>query len=224
MLGAWLCGALLAGCTTTTLLEVRFDDDPVGAPPLVTQELGTVIVENGAGSVVVVDTPSPDVPPSGDHWARIAHPTTFTPQTSLRAMMAAPTGDGSFSVTMVLYVPTGGAVPTIQLEPYGAASSFASFLHVDLLPDGSLRIDDAAETFGHYPHDQTFLLSIQLELGDAGATARVAPVGAGTSGSAEVPIVASGVARQFGAVRIWMGYQFAGSFYVDDVVVVRRER
>jgi hypothetical protein len=206
------------------LLEVRFDADTPGAPPSPTQALGTVIVEPGAGSVVVVDTPASDVTPANKKWARISHPTEITPETSLVAVMQAPTGNGSFSVSTLLYVPSGTAVPTIQLEtmPLGSSGS-ASFLHVDLLPDGSLRIDDAM-TFGHYPHDQPFLLSIGLEIDESGATARIAPVGAEASGSAEVPISALNVARLFGAVRIWMGYQFSGTFFADDVVVVKRER
>lgn len=225
-LGVRLCAALLAvcGCTTTTLLEVRFDADTPGAPPSTTQALGTVVVEPGAGSVVVVDTPAVDVTPANKKWARISHPTPITPETSLVARMAAPTGTGSFTITTLLYVPTGAAVPTIQLETIPLGSGSASFLHVDLLADGSLRINDGATTFGHYPHDQPFLLSIELELDDTGATARVAPVGAEASGSAEVPVPAPSLARQFGAVRIWMGFQFGGTFYVDDVVVVKKER
>jgi hypothetical protein len=223
-LGAPLCGLLLGACNSTTLLEVRFDDDALGVPPSTTQELGTLFIENGAGSVVVVDTPASDVLPPDKRWARISHPAGGTPQTSMRAMMAAPAGLGDFTITTILYVPSGDAVPTIQLEPFaGGPSSYASFLHVDLLTDGSLRIDDGTETFGHFPHDQLFLLSIQLKVSESGATARVAPVGAGASGFTEVPIAAASLARQLGAVRIWMGYQFGGEFYVDDVVVVKRE-
>lgn len=234
-LGSWLgsrvgvlLGSVLLGacaCTSTTLLEVRFDDDVLGEPPSTTQEVGTLFVENGAGRVVVVDTPASQVLPRDKRWARISHPESGTPQTSMRAMMTAPGGLGDFSITAVLYVPSGGAVPTIQLEPFALPpSSYASFLHVDLLTDGSLRIDDGTETFGHFPHDQLFLLSIQLKVDEAGATARVAPVGAGASGLAEVSIAAPSLARQLGAVRVWMGYQFGGDFYVDDVVVVKRER
>jgi hypothetical protein len=224
-LGVGLCAAMLFGCTTTTLLEVRFDADTPGAPPSVTQALGTVVVELGAGSVVVVDTPASDVTPANKKWARISHPTRITPETSMIARMpGGPTGNGSFSVTTLLYVPTGEAVPTIQLETIELGSGPASFLHVDLLADGSLRINDAATSFGHYPHDQPFLLSIQLDVDDTGATARVAPVGAEASGSAEVPIPAPSLARLFGAVRIWMGFQFGGTFFADDVVVVEHER
>jgi hypothetical protein len=138
--------------------------------------------------------------------------------------MPAPAGDGSFTITTLLYVPTGGAVATIQLEPFGLPeSAYASFLHVDLLADGSLRINDGTETFGHYPHDRLFILSIDLKVSDAGATARVALAGADTSGSVDVVIPLLTFARRFGAVRIWMGYQFSGQFYVDDVLVVKRQ-
>jgi hypothetical protein len=222
IVGAWLSAVLLSACTTTTLLEVRFDADTPGAPPSVTQTMGTVLVDNGGGSVVVVDRPATDL--AAGNWARIAHPTSNTPQTSMRAMMSAPAGDGSFTITTLLYVPTGGAVATIQLEPFGLPeSSYASFLHVDLLADGTVRINDGAQVFGHYPHDQVFILSIDMDVSGSGATARVALAGADTSGSADVAIPLLSFARQFGAVRIWMGYQFSGQFYVDDVLVVKRE-
>jgi hypothetical protein len=222
VVGVWLSAMLLSACTTTTLLEVRFDADVPGTPPLTTQTLGTVVVDNGGGSVVVVDTPSPDLTPT--KWARISHPTSNTPQTSMRAMMSAPAGDGSFTVTTLLYVPTGGAVATVQLEPYGMPeSSYVSFLHVDLLADGTVRINDGAQTFGRFPHDQPFILSIHMDVSGSGATARVALAGAGTSGSADVAIPLLSFARQFGAVRIWMGYQFSGQFFVDDVLVVERQ-
>lgn len=225
-----LCRALLSvvalslgGCVTTPLLEVRFDGDDPGSRPGTTQELGTVVVDPGAGSVLVAETPARGIEPM--NWAHISHPTSITPQTSLRAMMSAPAGEGSFSVSALLYVPSGAGVATIQLEPFGQPeTSYLNFIHVDLLPDGTLRIDDGPATFGQYPHDQVFILSIDLEVGADGATARVAPSGAGTSGSAEVAISAVSLARQFGAVRIWMGYQHAGDFFVDNVLVLRRSR
>jgi hypothetical protein len=95
---------------------------------------------------------------------------------------------------------------------------------VDLLADGTLRInDDPTQIFGRFPHDQAFILAIHMDVSGAGATARVSLAGAGTSGSAEVPIPLLSFARQFGAVRIWMGYQLSGQFFVDDLLVVKRE-
>jgi hypothetical protein len=213
----------LGACTTTTLLDVGFDADTPGTPPSVTQELGTVLVDHGAGSVAVVESPAAGV--GTTKWAQISHPTSITPQTSLRAMMPAPAGDGSFTVSTLLYVPSGAGVATIQLEPFGQPeSSYLNFLHVDLLADGTLRIDDGPQTFGQYPHDQVFILTIKLDVGPMGTSARVAPAGAGTSGSAEVAISVPTLARHFGAVRVWMGFQHAGRFYVDDVRVVKHER
>ena len=53
---ALLCMAALGlgGCASTPLLEVRFDGDVPGAPPSTTQALGTVAIDPGAGSVLVV--------------------------------------------------------------------------------------------------------------------------------------------------------------------------
>lgn len=224
LVGPLLSTLLLGGCTSTPLLEVRFDDDTPGMPPSTTQQLGTLQLENGAGSIVVVETPRRDVTPPDKRWARLSHPTPGTPQTSLRASLPAPAGLGDITVSTLLYVPSDGSVPTIQLEPFAVpGSSDASILHVDLLTDGTLRIDDRPETFGRFPHDRVFMLSIHLDVTETGATARVAPVGAGTRGSSVVEIATHGLAQQLGAVRVWMGDPLGGQLYVDDLVVVKRD-
>jgi hypothetical protein len=214
---------LLSGCPATTLLSVKFDADAIGSPPATTQAVGTVSLDEGAGSIRVVNTPAPAV--TATKWVRISHPTSPTPQTSMRAQMGAPAGDGSITLTTALYIPAGTGAVTVQLEPFSMSEdSYFNFIHVDLMPDGSLRINDGPTTFGHFPHDQVFLLVATLNASSTAATVRVALAGSGTSGSQDVPISASllGFARQFGAVRIWMGFQHRGQFYADDVLVLKR--
>jgi hypothetical protein len=220
---ASVCGAaLLNACTTTTLLSVKFDSDTVGAPPASSQAVGTVALDNGSGSITVVGTPSPDINPT--KWAQISHPTAPSPQTSMRCSMPAPAGDGSFTLTTALFIPRGGGVATIQLEPFGQPeSSYFNFLHIDFLTDGTLRVNDAS-TFGHFPHNQVFILSVNLTVSATAANAHIAMIGADTSGTFDVAISPGllNVARQFGAVRVWMGFQFAGQFFADDVLVLKK--
>lgn len=218
--GAWLSALATAlGACDTELLVARFGGDAPGTPPGAIQELGTLSFEEGGGSVLVVQRPAQGV--NTTNWAHVSHPTADTPPTSLRVVMDDFAGDGSFTISALLWVPAGGAVTTVQLEPFGRPdSSYLSFLRVDLLPDGTLRIDDEPQTFGHYPHDQVFILAIELEVNATGALATVAPSGAGTSGSQDVVIAEAGMARHFGAVRLWMGSSNAGDFYADNVLVL----
>lgn len=220
--GTWLSAlATILGACDTELLAARFGGDAPGTPPGAIQELGTLSFDEGGGSVLVVERPAQGV--NTTNWAHVSHPTADTPATSLRVVMDELAGDGSFTVSALLWVPAGGAITTVQLEPFGRPdSSYLSFLHVDLLPDGTLRIDDGPETFGHYPHEQVFILAIELEVNATGALATVAPSGSGTSGSQDVVIAETGMARHFGAVRLWMSSPQAGDFYVDNVLVLDR--
>lgn len=214
---------VLCSCTATTLLSAKFDGDAIGAPPASAQAVGTLALDPGAGSIQVVATPSPGV--SATKWMRISHPTSPTPQTSMRGEMTAAAGDGSSALTVALYIPSNTGVVTVQLEPFGRPeSSYFNFIHVDLMPDGSLRINDGPTTFGHFPHDQVFILVVTVDASSAGATVHVALVGSGTSGSTDVAISGSlvAIARQFGAVRIWMGFEHHGQFYADDVLVLKK--
>lgn len=214
---------LLSSCTTTTLLSAKFDADAIGAPPASVQAVGTLSIDNGAGSIQVVGSPAAAIPAT--KWVQISHPTSPTPQTSMRGQMSASAGDGSTTLTTALYIPAGTGVVTVQLEPFGMPeSSYFNFIHVDLMPDGSLRIDDGATTFGHFPHDQVFILIARVDTSSTGATVHVALSGSGTSGSLDVPISSSllSFARQFGAVRIWMGFQHQGQFYADDIFVLKK--
>lgn len=217
---AWLAALVLGACNATPLLEVGFHGDAPRAPPGPNQTLGTVTVEPGGGSVEVVETPPGDA--STENWAHLSHPAS-TPATSLRAMMAAPTGDGRFTVSMFLFVPEGTEVTTLQLEPFGQdPASAVELLRVDLLADGTLRVDGGPGPFGKYPHDQVFALGIELQISADQATATITPSGMSTSGSAEIVISAPGVARHFGAVRLWIDDEQAGEVYVDDLRVLRR--
>jgi hypothetical protein len=214
---------LMSACPSTTLLSVKFNADAVGAAPGATQTVGTLSLDDGAGSIQVVEQPAPTV--SATKWVRLSHPASPSPQTSMRGQMTASAGDGSSTLTAALYIPAGTGVVTVQLEPFGMPeTSYFNFIHVDLMPDGVLRIGDGPTTFGHFPHDQVFILVLNITASSAAATVRVSLLGSGTSGSLDVPIPAPllNAARQFGAVRIWMGFQHKGQFYVDDVLVSKK--
>ena len=212
----------LAACGTTTVLHATFDTEPVGGPPAATQPIGTVTTANGAGSVTVAGSP---VPGEQSHWARIRHPNQPAPETVLRAQFDAPHGPGKYGLLCVLFIPSGTGVATVQFENFGGSiGSAADFMHLDFMPENNVRINDdpnPSHRFGTFTRDKSFVLSVQIDSTVNPPKATVTLLGAGASGSADVPNLPA-IANQFGAVRVWMGFQFTGTFFVDDILVTRR--
>lgn len=217
-LGAFL---LLAGCESETLFHGKFDSEAVGAAPSVNQIVGTVSLDEGAGTVRVVGPP----PGATTNWAQISHPTAPSPQTAMRCNLSQFKGDGTYGLLAVLFIPSGTGVATIQFEPFtGGPSSYLNFLHLDFMPNNTVRVDDGAAVFGTFPRDQFFTVSVNLEIAPTSAVAHFQLFGANTSGTLDYPLNPGWLvlARQFAAVRFWMGFQHSGSFLVDDIVVTRK--
>jgi hypothetical protein len=214
---------LLTGCQSTTVLLANFNSDTVGAPPAATQATGTVSMDLGAGTVTVVDAPAADLP--ANKWAQISHPNAPSPQTAMTGRFASPGGPGNYGLLTSLFIPSGAGIVTVQFEPFGQPpDSYANFMHLDFMPEDDVRVDDGAVRFGQFPRDQTFALSVNLAITTTGATASISLLGSGASGSVDVPVdpTLAGMARNFGAVKFWMGFQSQGTFFVDDVLVTRR--
>ena len=58
-------------------------------------------------------------------------------------------------------MPAGAETVTIQLEQQTPSNSF---LHLDLLPDNQVRMDDNETTkFGTFPRDQPFIVQVTLD-------------------------------------------------------------
>ena len=217
--------ALLSGlsaCGSTTVLQVNFNSDTAGSPPAPAQATGTVSLAPGAGTITVVPAPAPGLP--ANKWARISHPTQPSPETVMRCTFSRFDGPGNYTLLASLFMPSGTGAATVQFETFnGSTSSAPSFLHLDFMPEGDVRIDDSATRFGHFPRDQTFALSVNLVITGAAATAHMTLFGPGASGSQDYNINPAflSIARQFGAMRFWMGFQWQGAFFVDDILVTR---
>jgi hypothetical protein len=207
---------LSTGCGTT-VLTANFNGDAVGAPPAAAQSVGTVISEPGSGSITVVAAPPGVANPS--KWVRISHPATPTPETSLRAN-ATQFGPGKYVLINSLFMPSGAAVATVQFETFNGS---ASFLHLDFMPQGDVRIDDDESLrFGSFPRDQPFVLTVTLTITNASATAHIGLLG-GASGTKDIvlkPAVLN-IAKQFGSIRFWVGFQHKTTFFADDIVMKR---
>jgi hypothetical protein len=214
---------LLAGCSTKTLFQSNFDPSVIGQPPLHAQTVGTAEV---SGGVTVV---GPPVLPSGK-WVEISRPDTKpgeppSPLGILQGNFSQAPGTGTYYFSTFLYIPTGsGNVATIQFDQFGwpVSDVTGGFLHLDFMPDNRVRIDDnAATTFGTFPRNQVFVVQVTLNINPSASTAHITLSGAGASGDANYAVIPPLQPRslQFGAVKLWMGFPWTGTFDATQIVV-----
>jgi hypothetical protein len=211
---------LLAGCTSETLLQSNFDSTPDSQPPSHVQKVGTANAFGPPGSVVVIEPP---VTPSGK-WVQITR-SNGPDVAGLQGVFSQFRGDGEYTFSTTLYIPSGSGIATIQFERFNQqVSDLSSFMHLDFTGDNRVRIDDNdATTFGSFPRNQVFIVQVTLNINASSPTARIVLSGAGASGQKDYNINPALIsfARQFGAVRVWMGFPWTGSFDATNIVVTR---
>jgi hypothetical protein len=214
---------LLSGCASETLFRSNFNPTAVGQPPAPQQDIGTVAVD-GSGGVVVINAP---VAPS-PKWVQLTR--MDGPQAAIPAMQGNFVkfrGDGEYTFAATMFLPAGQRnVATIQFESFGQPiSSLNSFLHIDFMPNNTVRIDDTDSTaFGSFPRDAPFIVQVTLHIAASGSSAHIVLAGANASGIADRNITPAlnSMARQFGAIRLWMGFPWSGSFDATNISVTRR--
>jgi hypothetical protein len=162
-------------------------------------------------------------PPTGtsNNWARITHPNPSVP-TAPRGDFAQFRGVSTYALLAALVIPSGAGVVTLQFEPFGCpASDYTSFLHLDFMPNNTVRVDDGQASFGTFPRDQLFTVSVRLDITAASTRTHFQLFGTGAAGDLDFTVqpLFQNLARQFGAVKFWMGFPHTGSFAVDDIVV-----
>jgi hypothetical protein len=217
---------LLSACASQTLFQSNFDPTPVGQPPAHAQPVGTANVSGSPGSVVVVASPVQ----TGGRWVQVARPNDPVTIVAFQGNFSQFAGDGSYTFDATLFIPpdpAGRTVASVQFEQFNqpVANSFNGFLHLDFLQNGTIRIDDRADqVFGTFPHNQPFIVQVTLNI-NAAPTAHIVLAGAGTSGQADytiqVPFIPA--ARQFGAVRLWMGFPWTGPFDATNILVTKAQ-
>jgi len=173
----------LSGCASETLFQASFKNDAVGSPPAANQGVGTVEFSGAPGSVVIVNS----VPNSNEHWAKISRAglaNNQAPITVLLGKLVKTYPDGTYGFLGAIFIPSGSGLATVEFDTSPATSPpSAEFLHLDFLENGTVRFDDnPSVTFGQYPHDQFFTLSVNMEVTATTAVAHVTLFGTGTSG------------------------------------------
>lgn len=213
---------LLSGCKSSTVLLANFKNDSVGSPPASAQPTGTVTVKSGSGTIQVVSAPAVGMP--ANNWCMISHPLVQTDPTELTGNFTQ-FGLGNYGILASLHIPKGSGVVTVQFEASSQSPlPFGPFLHVDFMPEGDVRIDDSNVRFGSFPRDENFVLSVSLVITQTSATAEISLLGGNASGSINTTVQSNvlPLARQFGAVKFWVGFQHNGTLFVDDIIVTRK--
>ena len=216
---AFLSIILLYSCKATTVLLANFKNDNIGSPPGATQPTGTVSLNAGSGLITVVASPLPAQP--SNKWALISHPAQPAQETTLTGRFTQ-SGTGKYGLLCSMHIPGNAGVVSVQFE---AANPLGSFIHLDFMAEGDLRVDDDnALRFGQFPRDKNFVLSVNLDITGSAATVEFSLLGDGASGNKIVNVKPAflNVAKQFGAVKFWIGFQHNASFFVDDIVVTRK--
>jgi hypothetical protein len=212
--------ALASGCASETLFQSQFNSNAVGAPPAHVQAVGTIDVSGAPGSVLVVDPP----PGASEHWVRISRGgDAQAPITEMPCTFAKFEGDGTYSLLVAMFIPSGSGLATVEFDTGPQAGPpNAQFLHLDFMQNGTVRMDDnPGVTWGSYPHDQFFTLAVTLDIG-ATTVAHMSLLGTGTSGTFDYNVPGGSLAHQIGVVKFWMGFPWTGSFDVTDILVTKR--
>ncbi len=178
---------LLAGCSSETLFQSNFDPTPIGQPPANAQQVGTANVGGDPGSVVVVAAP---VAPSGK-WVQVSRAGAQSAVSSMQGMFSQFRGDGVYTCSAILYIPSRSGLATVQFETFNQPiSNVGSFLHLDFMQDNTVRLDDNDATkFGSFPRDQAFIVQVTLNINTSSQTAHIVLSGAGASGQTDYNIL-----------------------------------
>lgn len=209
---------LLAGCASQTLFQSNFDTS-LGQPPAQMQAVGTAGIFGPPGGEVIVPSPVG----TGGRWLQVNR---TTGDTGMQGVFSQFLGDGTYTFAATMFIPSGTDVASISFEPSNAPvdTPFANFMHLDFMPGNTIRIDDITNTDLTFPRDRPFLVQVTLQIGAPKSTAHIVLAGDGTSGMADYTILPpfQAASRDFGAIRIWMGFDHHGPFDATNVVVTRR--
>jgi hypothetical protein len=215
---------LVSGCATETVFQSDFKRF-AGLPPIGSQAVGTTAIDPQSDQYVTAGTTQL----RNDVRIARADPVLHidpVPRAAVICNFKQFEGDGTYVFSTLLTMRSGAGAATIQFEPFGQRSDDydRGFLHLDFMPDDTVRIDDDDATrFGTFPRDQLFIVQVTLKI-DATPTAHILLSGAGASGEKDYTILPPFVplARQYGAVRLWQGLPWSGFFLAADIVVGRK--
>jgi hypothetical protein len=217
---ALMGASLLGGCSSQTIFQSNFAT-ATNQPPSPAQQVGTARVFGDNGSVLVEASTA-----TSGNWVQIGRATQQSGVAGMQGSFAQLAGDGTYTFSTVVYMPSGVGDASIQFEPFGQTlDNLDSFLHLDLTEQNTVRIDDTDGTaFGSFPRDQVFIVQVTLTI-NATPSAHIVLSGAGASGDKVYSILSPKIsqAHQFGAIRLWMGTPWLKTFDVVNAVVTKSQ-
>src|SRR5438045_892845 len=130
---------LFTSCSNETIFQSNFDSTPVNEPPAHNQQVGTANIDGPAGSVKVVASP---VQSSGK-WVQVTRSNGQQSVSGLQCNFSKFIGDGEYTFSAVLFIPSGSGLVTVQFETFGQpVGTLTNFLHLDFTQDNMVRLDD----------------------------------------------------------------------------------
>jgi hypothetical protein len=204
---------MISGCGSERLLSVQFNDERVGSPPAISQEVGEVRTGD-FGRVVVAQVPVAGI--SGN-WVQLTQAQASVPPAKLRCALAAFRGDGRYLITMRLFIPIGTSASILFQEANGFDPS--DFFRLEFHESGQLI---RANSFvGRFPHDQVFSVAVNLTIGPQSKAEVTLFAPAHGSFVSEVPASANDLARNFFQMQLTTDTSKAGStFFANDLSVI----
>lgn len=208
--------AILSGCNTSSVYLDKFDSTPMGSPPAQPQ-VGTSTI---SGNIVVAADPTNTN--SADHWLQLTRPTPTATASYVGTLTTPVTAKGG--VDLVGYIPSSAPIDlSVYFEP-ATGPQGAPLLHVDLLPNGSIRLNDS-DIVGTYKFDHLVGFFITFDLQASPPTATVLIRGGGQDASKTVPVPASLAGFGFGKIQVDAPFEGINAkpakFFINEVIATR---
>ena len=211
-----ICSVLITSCGKT-IFYATVDNEPIGGFPNTNQKVGTVkfSVHDSVRIAKITGLPG--------KWIKLGRSFPESDVVSLQCKVDTMRGDKAYQFSTYLFLDNQSPTSSISFEAFNQPmSELQGFLHIDLLPDNKLRVnDDANKTFGSFPRNQPFILSVSFNTITNNPTAHISLSGAGASGTFDTPLLNFGPSNyhRFGQVRFWMGWPHIGKFNATNILV-----
>jgi hypothetical protein len=204
-----LLGKIVFVAERDVLFRSDFNETKAGQPPNHVQPAGTTAVDGPLRSVIVAEPPGL----SSGNWVRISRPTGAEFNADLHCELTETPGLGVYTFSAELFLSDSSGIASISFE----TASFDEFLHVDFLPNNTVRIDDIGAEFGSFPRNAAFTVEVILTIGASGSTALVVLESGQQQAAVQPPF--RDLAPQFASVRVWQGFPNTGAFDATSITV-----
>ncbi|HTC91960.1 MAG TPA: hypothetical protein VK699_00725 [Terriglobales bacterium] len=213
---ALLSLALLGGCNTSSVYLDTFDSTSPGSAPAQPQ-VGTSTI---SGNVVVVADPTNTN--AADHWLQLTRTAPTATASYIGTLKTPVTAKGG--ANFVGYVPSSSPIDLSVYFLPAAGPQGAPLLHVDLLPNGNIRLNDS-DVVGTYKFDHPVGFFITFDLQASPPTATVLIRGGGQDASKTVPVPPSLAGFGFGKIEVDAPFEGInakpGKLLINDVIATR---